>query len=602
MGQNQEKMDGGEHALAEGTAEARLGSKPESEGGNHTGDVMEGRSPNEREEEEQEVEAGNTGQHLRDPDTVNEEPTTPSSQEKLREVRPGGRWWEVEEGGGAEGRANRLAPQSGPRLEGRDDPFKPRRQSTREEKSVEEPLRRTPRSMMKEVSPQQEAQEEEESKAGAVREEREAENSHSDIAEEMVMRSGYTASLGQAAQRGVDMVTAGDVGLLAGTLGLLTDRKEPSPTTSPHPSKNSLQKESQSELKDSVQSGPPSQRNLSLTEEETLALLLTAARNTDCSPTRPKALRLCLQMEAAGETTDGLLGSGLQSSGLPVSGPSEPSSILEKLLQRNKKQTSTAHSEIQDVDLNRKGASDNAMKWLCDGASPEVPPSRTDRIIPSNRVTSAEYGSSSEEESPGPSTAHDLKITPARGDGQHANSRNLPNGPDGGTPPLQPGISSGTGTSSTPSEDRVRRSTSKEHHRMVDQVVQDPPSTHCGEDLKQDPPSTHHEDDPKPPAIRAGEESSESVKMRDQSHHNRPRSRPVSQLIKETIQLHEKLQQQERARPAVDTRSEDQNQSVKVAQMKAAFDCAQKAPEKSVERKPSVRRGKTAVLIPFLSG
>lgn len=594
MGQNQEKMDGGEHALAEGTAEARPGSKPESEGGNHTGDVMEGRSPNEREKEEQEVEAGNTGQHLRDPDTVNEEPTTPSSQETLREVRPGGRWREVEEGGGAEGRANRLAPQSGPRLEGRDAPFKSRRQSKREEKSVEEPLRRTPRSTMKEASPQQEAQEEEESQAGAVRGEREAENSHSDFAEEMVMRSGYTASLGQAAQRGVDMVTAGDVGLLAGTLGLLTDRKEPSPTTSPHPSKNSLQKGSQSELKDSVQSGPPSQRNLSLTEEETLALLLN-----DC---RPKALRLCLQMEAAGEITDGLPSSGLPSSGLPVSGPSEPSSILEKLLQRNKKQTSTAHSEIQDVDVNREGASDNAMKWLRDGASPDVPPSRTDRIITLNRVTSAVYGSSSEEESPGPSTTHDLKMTPARGHEQIANSRNLPNGPGGGTPPLQPGISGGTGTSSTPSEDRVRSSTSKEHHRMVDQAEQDPPSTHRGEDLKQDPPTTHHEDDPKPPAIRAGEESSESVKMRDQSHHNRPRSRPVSQLIKETIQLHEKLQQQERARPAADTRSEDQNQSVKVAQMKAAFDCAQKAPEKSVERKPSVRRGKTALLLHFLSG
>lgn len=591
MGQNQEKMDGGEHALAEGTAEAKPGSQPGGGGGTHTGDVMEGRSPHEREEaeqeEEQEVEAGNTGQHLRDPDTVNEEPTTPSSQEKLREVRPGGRWCEVEEGGGAGGRANRLAPQSSPRLEGRDAAFKFRHQSTREEKSVEEPLRRTPRSMMKEVTPQQDAQEEEESEAGVVRGEREAENSHSDTAEEMVMRRRYGASPGQAAHRGVDMVAGGDSGPLAGTLGLLTDRKEPPPTTSPHPSKNSLQKESQSELKDSVHGGAPSQRNFSLTEEETLKLLLN-----DCSPARPKALRLRLQMEATGGTTDGPLGSGPPGSGPPVSGlvaPSEPSSILEKLLQRNKKQTSTANSEIQDVDLNRGGASDDAVKGLCDGAAREVPPSRTDRIVTLNGVTLAKYGSSSEEESPGPSTTNDLKITPARGDGQIANAHNLPNSPDGGTPPLQAGISSGTGIRSTRSEDRVRRSTSKEHQRIVDQVEQDPPSTHRGEDLE-------------PPATRTGEESSESVKMRDQSHHNRPRSRPVSQLIKETIQLHEKLQQQERARPAVDTRSEDQNQSMKVAQMKAAFDWAQKAPEKSVERKPSVRRGKTAVLIHFLSG
>lgn len=586
MGQNQEKMDGGEQVLAE--------SRPSSEsgggGGDHTGDVMEGRCPHEREEEE-EVEGGNNGQYSGDQDTVNEEPTTPCSQEKLwvslsaaREVRPEGRWNEVEEGGGAGGRANRLAPQSAPRQEGRDAAFKSRSQSTREEKSVEEPLRRTPRSMMKEVIPQQEVQEEEEeeSEAGVMHRVREDENLHSDTAEElekeMVRRRRFCASPGQAYQRGADMVASGDSGPLTGTLDLLTEKKELPPNTSPHPSKNSLQKESQSELKDRVHSKAPSQTNLSLTEEETLKLLLH-----DCSPTRSKALRPCLQMEVAGGTTDGPLGSGL-----PVSGPgapSEPSSILEKLLQRNKKQTNTANSEIQDVDQHRESASNNALKQLCDGAAPEVPPSRTDLCVTFNRVTAAKYGSSSEEESPGPSATHDRKITPARGDGQ--SSHNLPNSPDGGTPPQQPGISSVTGTDSTRTEDRGRRSTSKEHQQIVDQV-------------EQDPPSTHHEEDLEPPTIRAGEESSDRVKMRDQSHHNRPRSRPVSQLIKETIQLHEKLQQQERARPAVDTRSEDQNQSVKVAQMKAAFDCAQKSPERNLERKPSVRKGKTVVLSHFL--
>ncbi|TNN30210.1 hypothetical protein EYF80_059639 [Liparis tanakae] len=68
------------------------------------------------------------------------------------------------------------------------------------------------------------------------------------------------------------------------------------------------------------------------------------------------------------------------------------------------------------------------------------------------------------------------------------------------------------------------------------------------------------------------------------------RDTPVSELIKDTIQLHEKLQDQERPRTA-ELRADEQRQSVKVAQMKAAFDSAQKAPDKAVERKPSVRRG-----------
>ncbi|XP_034025457.1 uncharacterized protein si:ch211-108c6.2 [Thalassophryne amazonica] len=79
-----------------------------------------------------------------------------------------------------------------------------------------------------------------------------------------------------------------------------------------------------------------------------------------------------------------------------------------------------------------------------------------------------------------------------------------------------------------------------------------------------------------------------------------PRPRPVSGLIKESIRQHEKLQQQDWPK-APEIKPEGQAHSVTVAQMKAAFDSAQKSPDKLVKRKPSVRKGiiedQSAVLI-----
>uniref|UniRef100_A0AAV2MRA6 Protein phosphatase Slingshot homolog 1 n=1 Tax=Knipowitschia caucasica TaxID=637954 RepID=A0AAV2MRA6_KNICA len=81
--------------------------------------------------------------------------------------------------------------------------------------------------------------------------------------------------------------------------------------------------------------------------------------------------------------------------------------------------------------------------------------------------------------------------------------------------------------------------------------------------------------------------SDDSVIVRNKPH-CALRPRPVSELIKESIQIHEKLVQQERSNPA-ELKASDHGQSVKVAQMKAAFDSVQKCPEKGIERKPSRR-------------
>ncbi|XP_041757085.1 uncharacterized protein LOC121584908 isoform X1 [Coregonus clupeaformis] len=75
-------------------------------------------------------------------------------------------------------------------------------------------------------------------------------------------------------------------------------------------------------------------------------------------------------------------------------------------------------------------------------------------------------------------------------------------------------------------------------------------------------------------------------------HQDTLKSRPVSELIKENILLQEKLKHPDLTKPleAKPDWVSEQAQSVKVAQMLAAFDFPKKSPEKALERKPSVRK------------
>ncbi|KAM9464264.1 uncharacterized protein ACWYII_009532 isoform 1-T1 [Salvelinus alpinus] len=75
-------------------------------------------------------------------------------------------------------------------------------------------------------------------------------------------------------------------------------------------------------------------------------------------------------------------------------------------------------------------------------------------------------------------------------------------------------------------------------------------------------------------------------------HQDTPKSRPVSELLKENILLQEKLKHPDMTKPleAKPDGVSEQPQSVNVAQMLAAFDTPKKSPEKTLERKPSVRK------------
>ncbi|NP_001025301.1 uncharacterized protein LOC559375 [Danio rerio] len=66
----------------------------------------------------------------------------------------------------------------------------------------------------------------------------------------------------------------------------------------------------------------------------------------------------------------------------------------------------------------------------------------------------------------------------------------------------------------------------------------------------------------------------------------------VSDMIKEAIELQKKMKEWTKPAEARIDLTLDPTQSVKVSQMKAAFDPPKKSPDKALERKPSVRKGR----------
>lgn len=752
MGQNQDKMDGGEQALAEGPEEARPNSSSGG-GGNHIGDVMEGGSSQEEEEE-----AGNTEENSREPDALNLEPATPSREESLwvrpvaaREVRQGGAAEKKVEVGGAGGRATPQALQeteknqkSSSRVEGRTGAFKLYNLTKREERRTGEELNTSSKTKMDDTIPQVEIQEED-FQTGVVDGKNELaftskdENSLSSAEEDLatVRMSRRATGAGRDSKLPVqpdqrDAIVAdiadGDMKLCAGTVDRLIERKEPPTARALHPFKNSLQNESLSDMSDTIHCGPPNERTENNTKGERLMCEVKAVFN-DFSPMRPKvtdtdeqreSVRPCVQTDIAKETTNQVTGSDPAPN---VASPTEPSFILEKLLQRNKKQTTPADSDIQEVRAGERDIGDDVTKRTCDSAVAGLCPESINQSVGLNTPSSAKAMKDSKDNSrkekltakdhdikgpdlnlmdsdvtsdapcfppgalgnvkcerpiaathlaavdcerpkntiptdasvkeetqlkpnvssttkpsfdnlqsavsyrkkphhvdgvidktPVPSLMSDPKSPPSKGDAQTVDSHHAaPNKDTSVTkPPLTDSVAR---TGSTCSDDqslgkmKVKNpvedtaplamdagsvsvqgdtSVSEEHNKAAAEVKQDVQSTHNVEHLVSD----QH-------AKTTGKEADDSIRMRDKSQ-DRPKSRPVSELIKETIQLHEKLQHPERPKPA-EIKPDEQGQSVKVAQMKAAFDSAQKSPDKSVERKPSVRKGKGRIWLDCIS-
>lgn len=740
MGQNQDKMDGGEQALAEGPEEARPNSDSGG-GGNHIGNVMEGGSSQEEEEE-----ACNTEENSREPDAPNPEPATPSREESLwvrpvaaGEVRQGGAAGKKVEVGGAGGRATPQALQeteknakSSRRVEGRTGAFKLYNLTKREEKRTGEDLNTSSKTKMDDAIPQDEIQEEDfpagvghgkNEHASTSKDENSLSSDGEDLATVRMNRratgAGRDSKLPvQPDQRDaiVADIADGDMKLCARTVGRLIERKEPPTARALHPFKNSLQKESLSDMSDTIHCGRPNERTEN-TKGERLTCEVKPVFN-DFSPTRPKvtdtdehreSVRPCVQTDTAKETTNQVTGSDPAPN---LASPTEPSSILEKLLQRNKKQTTPADSEIHEVHPDEKDSGDDVVKRMCDSAVAELSPESINQSVGLNTPSSAKGMKDSKDDrgrgkltakdhdikgpdlnlqdaddtsdapcfpagalgnakcecpiaathraaadcerpkntistdasvkeetqlkvscstnssfdnvqsavshrkmpchvggvidkAPVPSLMSDPKSPPSKGDVQIVDSHHVP--PNQDTSMTKPPLTdSEVITGSTCSDNqllgkmKVKNSVentaplavdagsvsvqsgtavSEGHNQAAAEVKQDLHSRHSVENLVSDKQDK-----------TTGKEGDDSIRMRDKSQ-DRPKSRPVSELIKETIQLHEKLQHPERPKPA-EIKPDEQGQSVKVAQMKAAFDSAQKSPDKSVERKPSVRKGK----------
>lgn len=711
MGQNQDKLEGEEQALDEGLEETRLYSDLGG-AGSHAGDVIEGGSSCEEA-------AGNTRENSGEPDTQDldgspcQEATTPSNEKHInlwassfvaREVRQGGA---AGKEGGEGGRTPPVVPQetdtnqkSSVRSQERTRAYKLVNQIKREEKPAEKALKTSKIKMEyqdEETVPREQTQEEishekydtdtsvdvnslDNNEEGSVMMRISKCGAHPGGSEKLSGQIQNKTIMAQGENENIKFTT--------GTVASLSERKEPPPAQHQHPLKNIVQKESLLDMSDAIHYRPQKERTENDTKEETCEV------------------RPYLQTDRVEATTHREIDSDSASN--PVLSI-EPSSILEKLLKRNRKEANPEISKIKEVNIKENTdvpmelnansiraatelSSDGLDQSECDTPSfanpktnlatkdhhikgmqmkqtdvtsdglcfqpgnnncentltkphysksdcqssevnintvasvknkmevkPDVVPSKILSSDNSQSAVSAERASCEVSgvitEESAPSSLSHAKTPPTNGYGgitdlsqrvtaeetDTSNARSSPqikSDSDNRTDPELSG--SERAESHSVRRKEVEDSTEDTAAALVDAgsvlvaggTVIPEDSCQVTTCVKQEPQMTLNTENLIPDQCdkKPGQEKDENVSRRDKSQ-NAPKSRPVSDLIKETIKLHEMLQHQERPKPA-EVKIEEQAQSMKVAQMKAAFDSPQKSPDKAIERKPSVRKGK----------
>ncbi|KAG7489128.1 coronin-1C isoform X1 [Solea senegalensis] len=649
MGQNQDKLEGGEQVFGEGSEEPR----PDSEAADgNAGEVMEG-------EGSCMEEAGNIGENLGEPDTRDldkspgQEPTTPSSEQHInlwvspvatREVSRGGAAG-MERGGADRGRTVPLVPQETDKNQKSSAGIEERvnkllSQFQREERKPQQQLGPSSRTRMayegERSSPYEEEQDgfprEKYDLAVTSEDANSFDNPEENDAEDMWLKSSrygaHTRSEVLSVQDQNDTMRQPQAGVLcSGTLGSLSERKELPSAPAQHPLKNRLQKESLLDVSDAIHCRPPKKRAETKTKEDTVTREVEQGLNDFSSSRKPKvndtnnerqSVRPGLQMDTTGRIDS--------SSSVPTV---EPNSILERLLKRNRTIAAPAVSTIKEVDFDDTDATD-VMSHVCDRG--EVSPSSADSkhnpmkpnldhhvrdkselikqkldTFKSSEVNVNQTNASTNRD---PSknqcsdnsqlavsserTSHEVRIMAEQA------------APDAKSPYICPSIchiptSEKTDTrtvkpSSQLQTDNVSKTDSPPQfmrRKTVKNSTEETAAAAAAEDagisevtssIKQD---LHDPDQlDKSPVMRR----CQSVSGRDKSP-NTARPRPVSELIRGTIELHERLHLEERPKPAAaEVPSDEQGHTVKVAQMKAAFDSAQKSPDKAIQRKPSVRK------------
>lgn len=607
MGQNQDKLDGEEQVLSAVPEETSPDPNSAS-----AGDVMEGGSS-------REAAAGNSGENRGEPDAG--DPDGCSSQENTHlwvrpfaasEVRQGGAAGKASRGGGGVGgwanesdrRETEENPKCSPELEETARAYKLHNQTKKERDSAEGEPHRSEAEMEERCSPPDETQDQHLSDDHAFGSEdaNALDGSGGDQASPGTSASGAQAIRGHSSSVEQDEsdsimagTAAGDIKPSPGTVGRLSRRKDPPPGQSPHPLKNSEKKEPLSDMSDSIHSRPANGRTGGATKEGAPA----QEAQSQFSPTRPNDPGT-RRSEAADE------GASSASAASPTSN-AEPSSILEKLLMRNKKQTIL--SVVREADMSETDGVDDAARGTVDTTATELPRAAADKSTINTLLST--WNKKRMDEEPGLGNAADKD--------RHIKGQDMGQPDTSLSPPVTENIKC-ENSLTNPKSARAQSSKDNQTASLVcDPKLPAKGDVQSGDSLPAEksncppaPPkkSEHENDSDQTHAVKAGvtqhvgNESSQgpgenvvkrNKKERDDSQ-DLPKSRPVSELIKETMQLHEKLLHQEWSKPA-EVKGEEQGQSVKVAQMKAAFDLAQKSPDKSIERKPSVRRGKGKILL-----
>nr|XP_019956396.1 PREDICTED: uncharacterized protein LOC109638058 [Paralichthys olivaceus] len=631
MGQNLEKLDGGEEAVGEGSEETRPCPHPVGADGN-AGEVMEGEGSCE--------EAGNSGENLGE-DTQDrdrrphQEPTTPSSERHVnlwvspiaaREVKQGGAAGKEGRGGGADmGRAAPVVHQetdknrkSSAGIEERNTAYKLFSHFSREERKIRQELRTSSRIKMEyheEVTgPHEERQEENFSaeKYGlsvTSKDTSSSNNTEEGSAGKNVSKcSAHTGSemLSAQDQNGSMMAEAEE--LCAGTVDSFRQRKEPPPAQAQHPSKNNLQKESLLDMSDTIHCRRPKGTTETNAKGETLTCEVEQVLN-DYSSRKPKVTDTDDQKESLRPylQTDTTKTNKCDSDS--ASNPVSSSSILERLLRRNIKEATPALSKIKEEDKDTSDVpADMNAKRILDGTGTEIPSDRTDR---SGCVSRSSADSKRNPRKPNlASKDHHIKDSSESAPPQShcCESSEMSINPKK--------ASSNMGPSENLSPDDLQSAGSYERTSCEESVIAEESAPSSLSEVKSSPtksdgqksescrlPAADKTGNGTVTAVVSRSEVTTSIKQDlhvtlntpDQTDNSTvndlPKSRPVSELIKETIKLQEKLQHQERPKQA-EAKCDEQAQSLKVAKMKAAFDSPQKSPDKAIDRKPSMRKGK----------
>ncbi|XP_035999453.1 uncharacterized protein LOC118564722 [Fundulus heteroclitus] len=694
MGQNQDKTEGGEPVPDEQLEETKLCSELGGLG-TRSGEITEKESSCEEDDGKKSDEP--ECYHLNENPSY--EPTITSierlceSQHTAREVRQGGA--AEKEGGGEQVEGGWTPPLSPHETErnpvstsGTD-----RRKATHKLSRINKTRRKTAEQLRASTKTRMEHQAEETPPQKDDNSEDASSFGHSEHDPVMLKTCAYGAHTGSGPLLVQDlneimMAGAGneDTKLRTGTVGYLTERKEPPPARPPHPLENRLQKESLLHMSDTIQGGTPEEKT-EINEKE-VALKYGLG---DCSSAGPKVTDVCemeteMQHSYADHTAMALEPAPTAASDL------EPSSILEKLLKRNKTEATPSLAKIKEVytetrqdlvDAEQIVESASAAPLSSENDPPEgdteMTPSQQPKPNPASKDSHGENGEvkqttavqnpTSDSLCVQPATCERLLTEPRRPRAANINSADdwvkadAEIRSDTGPPESlssnssqsavshkttsceQRGVIAGeskpSSAESTPTESggQIENSSRILSEEKADSDMVGKPSSiktetnnktsvtdgagalQGGGQVARELP----EDAAAPPADAAATlvadggvisqgrstqpevrrlhsekaqaegsdvqpySEKDSVSMRDKSQ-SPPRPRPVSDLIKETIQLHEKLQHHDRPKPAEVKCADEQAQSVKVAQMKAAFDSVQKSPDKAVERKPSVRR------------